>query len=264
MSPPDGAANDDKDRQFAGTLAHGIDLLLCFTPAETSLANKDFAQRTGLSRPTVARLTHTLTLLGYLRHDAAAGRYRLGAAVLGVAHPLLASLRIRPVARPLMETLAREIEGAVSLGVRDRVHMVYVESVRGTDRLLTLPDIGAPLPMMATAMGRAWLAQAPADERRAVLNRLRLADAAQFERHRDAVEQARLDLARDGFCSSRAEWRPQAHGFAVPLQGIVDNAQFVLNCGVLAGQGGFAPLRRSVGPKLVSLARSVEVLLGLR
>jgi DNA-binding IclR family transcriptional regulator len=258
------AADDEKDRHFAGTLAHGIDLLLCFKPGETSLANKDFALRTGLSRPTVARLTHTLTVLGYLRHDTVAARYRLGAAVLGVSHPLLASMRIRPIARPLMEMLAREIEGAVSLGVRDRIHMVYVESARGTDELQTLPDIGSPLPMMATAIGRAWLAHASASDRRAVLNQLRLADAAQFERHSAAVEEARLDLARDGFCSSRAEWRPEAHGFAVPLRGIVDNTQFVLNCGVLARRGGFAQLRRSVAPKLVSLARSVEVLLGLR
>lgn len=263
MSAPASAAAA-KDRPFAATLANGIDLLLCFGPGEATLANKDFAQRTGLSRPTVARLTHTLTLLGYLRHDERLARYRLGAAVLGLSHPLLASMRIRPIARPLMEMLAREIEGAVSLGLRDRIHMVYVESARATDKLLTMPDIGAPLPMMATAIGRAWLARAAAAERREVLNRLRLADPEQFERHRAAVEQARHELAQDGFCSSRAEWRAGMHGFAVPLQGSVDGTQFVLNCGVLAGRSNFAALRRGVGTKLVSLARSVEVLLGLR
>lgn len=255
---------DAKDPQFAGTLANGIDLLLCFRPGESALANKDFALRTGLSRPTVARLTHTLTLLGYLRHDERAARYRLGAAVLAISHPLLASLRIRPVARPLMALLAREIQGAVSLGVRDRLHMVYVESALGTDALVTFPDIGAPLPMMATAIGRAWLAQADPATRREVLNRLRLADPVQFERHHAAVEQARRELQDDGLCSSRAEWRPDAHGFAVPLQGIVDNTQFVLNCGVPAARGGFSTLRRSVAPRLVSLARSIEVMLGLR
>lgn len=252
------------DRPFAATLAHGLDLLLCFRPGEDSLANKDFAQRTGLSRPTVARLTHTLVLLGYLRHDAAAARYRLGAAVLGLSHPLLASMRIRPIARPLMELLAREIQGAVSLGVRDRIHMVYVESARGTDDMFTLPDIGAPLPMLHTAMGLAWLAQAGAAQRQAVLNQLRVADPQQFSAHRPALDAARQELASDGFCSARAAWRPQAHGFAVPLAAPVDNVQFVLNCGVPVRLGSFNALRRSVGPRLVSLARSVEVLLGLR
>ncbi len=256
--------DEGKDKQFASTLAHGIDLLLCFRPGETSLANKDFAERTGLSRPAVARLTHTLTVLGYLRQDKSHARYWLGVAVLAISHPLLASMRIRPIARPLMALLAREINGAVSLGVRDRIHMVYVESARDTEKLLTVPDIGSPLPMMSTAMGRAWLAQAAPTERRAVLNQLRLADPAQFERHHEQVEQARHDLVRDGFCCSRAEWNPHAHGFAVPLQGLVDNTQFVLNCGVLTESGSFAQLRRSVAPKLLSLARSIEVMLGLR
>lgn len=264
MSRGQEPAGDAKDRQFAATLAHGIDLLLCFRPGETVLANKELAERTGLSRPTVARLAHTLTLLGYLRQDDATRSYRLGAATVAISHPLLASMRIRPVARPLMAMLSREIEGAVSLGVRDRLHMVYVESARATDELITFPDIGAPLPMMATAIGRAWLAHAPADQRRGVMNQLRVADPLQFERHRPAIALAVKDLADTGFCSSRAEWRPEAHGFAVPLQGTVDGIQFVLNCGIPVSRGGFAALRRSVAPRLVSLARSLEVLLGLR
>ncbi len=56
----------EKDPQFASTLASAVDLLLCFQPGESSLSNRDFAQRTGLSRPAVARLTHTLEILGYI------------------------------------------------------------------------------------------------------------------------------------------------------------------------------------------------------
>lgn len=253
----------DKDHQFAATLANGIDLLLCFAPGESALTNGEFAQRTGLSRPTVARLTHTLVQLGYLRRDSDQPRYRLGAAVLGISHPLLASMRIRPIARPMMEMLAREIAGAVSLGVRHRIHMIYVETARDAQYLMS-PDIGAPLPMLATAMGRAWLAQASAAERRAVLNQIRVADPAEFQRHAGAAEAACEELAQSGFCSARAGWRPDGHGFAVPIQGLVDGAQLVLNCGVHASRGSFAALRREVAPRLVTLARSLEVLLGLR
>jgi DNA-binding IclR family transcriptional regulator len=252
----------DKDHQFASTLANGIDLLLCFRPGEDWLANKDLAERTRMSRPGVARLTHTLTLLGYLRHDAQLGRYALGAAVLSISHPLLASMRIRPLARPLMEALAREIRGAVSLGVRHLTHMVYVESARH-DEYVLFPDIGAPLPILSTAMGRAWLACAPAAQRRAVLNQIRVHQPQEYERHHAGAEAATIDYARHGYCSSRAEWQAGSHGFAVPLQGLVDNMQFVVNCGVLAEGGAFARLRRDVAPQLVTLARSIEVMLGL-
>jgi hypothetical protein len=50
----------------------------------------------------------------------------------------------------------------------------------------------------------------------------------------------------------------------VPLQGWVDGTQFVLNCAVASKRGGFAPMRRDVGPRLVTLAHSIEFALGLR
>ena len=250
----------DKDPQFASTLANGIDVLLCFQPGESSLANKDFAQRTGLSRPAVARLTHTLEALGCLRRDETQARYRLGAAVLNIAYPLLASMRIRPIGRPLMEALARSIEGAVSLGVRHRTHMVYVESARH-EEFETWPDIGRPLPMLSSAMGRAWLACAPAAERRTVLNQIRVSDPEGFQRHHAAAEAARLEYQRHGLCGSRAQRQAHGYRFAVPLHGLVDNLQFVLNCGVRADRSTYAQLRREIGPQLVTTARDMEALL---
>jgi DNA-binding IclR family transcriptional regulator len=256
--------DEQEDRQFARTLARGIDLLLCFRAGESSLANKDFAQRTSMSRPAVVRLTHTLTLLGYLRQDASTGSYRLGAAALALSHPLLASMRIRPIARPMMESLARSIDGAVSLGLRHRIHMVYAETARGSEDFVMTPDIGAPIPMLATAMGRAWLAHASHPDRRSLLNQIHIAAPAAFERHAAAAQRARAELERDGFCSARADWQPNRHGFAVPLHGLVDGTQFVMNCAVSADRGSFAQLRREVGPRLVTLAQSVEVALGLK
>lgn len=247
----------------ASTLAAGIDLLLCFRPAQPALRNSELAARTGLSRPTVARLAHTLVLLGYLQQDPADRRYRLGGAALALLHPLLAGLRIRGMARPLMQDLAGEIGGAVSLGVRDRLQMVYVESACATDALFTHPDIGAPLPMMATAMGRAWLAQATPLQRRSVLEPLRLADPVQYARHRPALDLAVRDLAELGFCSSRAEWRAGVHGLAVPLRGTLDGMRYVLNCGMPVARGGSAALRRHAAPRLVALARRIERALGM-
>jgi hypothetical protein len=48
------------DKQFATTLARGIELLRCFTAEQRQLSNAELAARTGLPRPTVSRLTYTL------------------------------------------------------------------------------------------------------------------------------------------------------------------------------------------------------------
>ncbi|WP_454763840.1 IclR family transcriptional regulator [Cupriavidus campinensis] len=261
---PDHNNDVAKDRQFASTLAHGIDILLAYRAGESLLGNKDFVLRTGLSKSTVARLTHTLTVLGYLRHDVALGKYRLGAPVLAPAYPLLAGMPIRQLARPLMQTLANEIGGAVSLGVRDRTEMLYVETARATDGLVMAPDIGAALPMLTTAIGKAWLCRAPADARETVLNRLRLQDPDAVRRAAPALAQASKDLAQLGYCVNGVEWRHDLFGFAVPLCKPVDSQWFAVNCGVPAQPGMFHTVEKFVGPRLVTIAHRLEVLLGLR
>lgn len=254
----------EPDRQFATTLASGIDILLAFRVGDTALGNKEFAERTGLSRPAVARLTHTLVQLGYLRHDEALGKYRLGAAVLSTSYSLLAGMYIRQIAWPLMKALADRIGAAVSLGTRDRINMVYVETARSTEQMAFTPDIGATLPMLTTAMGRAWLCRASAKERDETLNRIKLADPEAWRRHAPRVRLIRDVFEQRGYCACRAEWREDVYGFAAPLSRAIEGRIFVVNCGVPVEGRKFAPIERDVVPQLVALVRELEALLGMR
>ncbi|MER1157644.1 helix-turn-helix domain-containing protein, partial [Pseudomonas aeruginosa] len=95
-----------KDRQFVTALARGLELLRCFTPRESLLGNQELAKKTGLPKPTVSRLTHTLTRLGYLRHLPHSGKYQLEVGVMSFGYAMLSNLSIRALARPLMEEMA--------------------------------------------------------------------------------------------------------------------------------------------------------------
>ncbi|MFT5787693.1 MAG: DNA-binding IclR family transcriptional regulator, partial [Ascidiaceihabitans sp.] len=86
-----GLEDEEKDRNFITALARGLDILRCFRPNEIELTNQDFAQRTGLPKPTVSRLTHTLCVLEYLVLDARTGTYRLGAGVLKLGFGVLSA-----------------------------------------------------------------------------------------------------------------------------------------------------------------------------
>jgi hypothetical protein len=77
-----------KDRQFANTLARGLEVLRCFRVGEPLLGNKEIAQRTGLPKATVSRLTHTLIELGYLPQQGPR-QSRVASAVLSIGYPLL-------------------------------------------------------------------------------------------------------------------------------------------------------------------------------
>src|SRR5882757_3523955 len=57
------------DRQFVMALARGLDVLGAFRRGEPRLGNQELAERTGLPKPTISRITHTLTQLGYLNYN---------------------------------------------------------------------------------------------------------------------------------------------------------------------------------------------------
>ena len=81
ISTIDPSREDHADPSFATTLAHGLDVLAAFRNHGGSLSNAELALHTGLSRPTVSRLTYTLAQLGYLKRDAK-GRFELGLGIL--------------------------------------------------------------------------------------------------------------------------------------------------------------------------------------
>ena len=63
----DGDENDE--RHLVTTMVRGLEILKCFQPGERLLGNKDLARRTGIPKPTVSRLTYTLTRMGYLNYS---------------------------------------------------------------------------------------------------------------------------------------------------------------------------------------------------
>lgn len=251
------------DPQFASTLAQAIDLLACFRSGERTLGNKQISLRTGLSPSTVARLTHTLVQLGYLRRAQQGRRYLLGPALLTLSYPLLASLQLRQMARPLMLRLAQEINGAVSLVIRDRCNMVYVETARANETLQAHPDIGAALPMMSTAAGKAWLCRASAEERTAVLNQIRVTQPEYYKGHEHSLAETYRQFERYGYCSNNGQWLPHSFGFAVPFAKPVDANIFILNCGVPITDGPFAERDKDIPKQLLVLVNSVQNTLGL-
>ncbi len=78
----------ERGRQFVTALARGLEVLRAYRPGEMSLGNQEIAQRTGLPKPTVTRLTYTLCELGYLLHQPRDGGYELGPAVLGLGYTI--------------------------------------------------------------------------------------------------------------------------------------------------------------------------------
>jgi DNA-binding IclR family transcriptional regulator len=257
-------ANDvAPDKQFASTLANGLELLRCFRPGEPLMGNKEFVARTGLDKATVSRLAYTLTELGYLRHDTKLGKYRLGAAVLAMGYPLLASMILRQVARPLMNELASHVHGTVGIGIRDRTEMVYMDAARSEEGDAPLIDIGASMPLIATAIGRAWLARADPTERATALNQIKVRYPKLYGEHAARLPRAMREFEQRGYCTNPGYFQRERLAVAVPMRKRVNSEIVVFNCAVPAAQAMTPDIQRRVGLRLITLVRSVEVALGM-
>lgn len=223
------AAKDD--RHFITALARGLDLLACFRSGDRLFGNQELAERCKLPKSTVSRLTYTLTKLGYLQFDQEASKYRLGTATLALGSAMLARLDVRQLARPMMQQLADFSHAMVSLGVRDRLSMIYVENCRSQAALTLSLDVGSRIPIARTAMGRAYLAMAPQAERNDILERVREFDTAAWPRVEEGVLRALEQYQTLGCCTSLGDWQPDVNAIAIAFRPDDGSVPISINCG---------------------------------
>jgi DNA-binding IclR family transcriptional regulator len=246
------------DRQFVTALARGLELLRAFTPQRPLLGNQELALATGLPKPTVSRLTHTLTRLGYLVHSERLGKYQLGTPVLSLGYAALAGAGVRQVARPLMQELAEAAGAAVSLGGRDRLAMVYLEHCRASSQVTLRLDVGSRISLSTTAMGRALLAALPEGERRYLMEHLSRREGEKWPRVREGIERAVEEYRTRGFTLSSGDWDPEVSAVGVPFLPPDGGPPLAFNCGGPSYLLSRTRLVKELGPRLVELARTVE------
>src|SRR6476659_9511252 len=88
------------DRSFVVALSRGLDVLRAFHPNDGLLGNQEIAARTNLPKPTISRLTYTLTKLGYLTPVPRFEKYQLAPSAMSLGYAALANLGVRHCPRP--------------------------------------------------------------------------------------------------------------------------------------------------------------------
>jgi DNA-binding IclR family transcriptional regulator len=259
VSAPSRSRADPGDPAFATTLAHGLDVLAAFRHSSGALSNADLAGHTGLSRPTVSRLTYTLAQLGYLKRDTK-GRFELGLGVLAAAYPVLSALKIRQMARPLMREFAAYAGGTVSIAMPFGLDFIYVETLRTTDAVPHVPDVGFTGTLATTAVGRALLSLYTTDELQHYLQTVKAErpDELEYVQTRTLSD---IELCRErGFAVSLGEWRREIFGVAAPLYRTASGDCLSVNCGIPSFRFSAEQIERECGPRILGLARSIRSL----
>jgi DNA-binding IclR family transcriptional regulator len=251
-----------EDRHFVTALARGLEVLACFRKGEALLGNQDIAERCRLPKSTVSRLTYTLTKLGYLHYAEAAGKYRLGTAILALGTSMLSRLDVRNIARPLMEEVAKTYKISVALGARDRLSMVYVEAFPGYTPISLNLDVGSRISISTSAMGRAFLAVCTPEMRDSILKEIQAISGVNWPRTLDGISKAIEDHRTLGCTCSFGDWQPNVNAIAVGFNPGGGLPAMALNAGAPDVVASREFLLEKVRPELIALARKLEGSMG--
>ncbi|MCI0756191.1 IclR family transcriptional regulator [Teichococcus vastitatis] len=258
-----GGGDAAADRQFIAVLARGLDILRAFSAEDRVLGNQELAERTGLPKATVSRLTYTLTRLGCLSYLPRFAKYQLAIGLVPLGQLALANMTIRQVAAPLMRHLAEETQASVSLGSREGAAMLYIEHFSPRTAVALQLGVGSRLPLGLTAMGRAYYAVAPAAERAELDAVLSQADPDAWPATREGLRKATEMHAALGFTASIGEWNHTVHAagaaFALPNGGGI----VAMNCGAPAFMLSGERILQDIGPRLAAVMRRLQALAGL-
>ncbi len=250
-----------EDRHFVTALARGLDVLACFRAFDTVLGNAELAQRCGLPKSTVSRLTHTLTELGYLQCLADPVRYRLGSSALALAPAAQQGTEVLTVARPFMQELADLSQGVASLIVRDRGQMMIFENCQSESYLTLRVAVGSRISGLTTAAGRAYLDALPPAEQRQALAAFRAEDGVGAARAESILANSVGEVRRLGCTTSFGEWLPDINSIAAAFRPGLALPPMTLSC---SGPNAIVPpehLLRHVRPMLLKHIGAIEATL---
>jgi DNA-binding IclR family transcriptional regulator len=257
-SPRKGAT----DRSFVVALSRGLDVLRAFQPNDGLLGNQEIAARTKLPKPTVSRLTYTLTKLGYLTPVPRFEKYQLTPSAMALGYAALANLGVRHLSEPFREEVMRETGGAVAVGGRDRHSMIYFGQSRNGLTLGVQLDVGSRVPIATTAMGRAYFWALAPEERSNLVRDLREHYGSRWTKMRDGLERSGETIAKYGFAISAGDWQDDISAAGVALKLNDGTGPYAFNCGAPAFRFTEERLRNDIGPRLLAMVRNIEAALG--
>ena len=252
---------EKKDRQFVTALARGLEILSCFSKQMPALGTTEIARMTGLPQPTVWRLCHTLVQEGYLIYTDGGDRLRPGIPVLSLGFAALAGLPIADLAKDDMQAIAIKYEGAVSLGVRDGLNMVYVQRVQGSAIVMRNLDVGSRVPLARSATGWAYIAGLEDADRKKLYKELAAEEGKTWSETQKKIQTAMEGFGENGYIVNKGMLHPQINAVAAPVLSEDGKVLLALSAGGIAPFFDDAKLAL-IGGELKKLAKTLTPVAG--
>lgn len=208
---PSGTVPPDVYKTVTG-LSRGLAVLQALIARPGGRASpREVATVTGLHRTTVRRLLETLRSEGFVSRSDADGSFMLTIRIRRMGESLTDMEYVSGVAAPILRGLSEQVVWPCDLAVTDHDAMLIRDSTHHVSPLsFHRGMIGTRLPMLRTAMGRAYLAFSRREVRDAVLRLLadHPDETARVTGSPFDIEEILQRTYEQGFGMNFREWRP--------------------------------------------------------
>ncbi|MCC6177977.1 MAG: IclR family transcriptional regulator [Chloroflexi bacterium] len=252
------AVRESQTQRGVRSVDHALAILNQFESSTATLGLTELSDRLGLSKGAVHALLVSLARAGFVDRAGAGARYQLGPRLVHLAGLRLQQSVIRGSARPILERLVHVTGETAFLGVVEGDRALYADRVESQHRLRVVGEVGTPIPLHATALGKILLAHLPPQQIRAILT----APLEAYTRH-TITDPGRLATEIEairacGFAVSMGERDEFTAGVATPVRGF---AGMVTTAITVAGVIGRLDIDASIHA-LREAARELSAILG--
>lgn len=192
-------------------------VLKCLGDAGRELSLVEICRLVGMPKPTVYKYLQTLREAGFVLYDPDCECYWLGPNAWSLGRTVEPSLRVREVARPIMQQLRDRFSETINLGVLHGDEVVYLEMAVSRQALRMQATIGAHDPAYSTSLGRAMIAFMPRERwSKHIPKRLHPRTPRTITTH-DALYAELIATRRRGYAVEREENEPGALCIGAPI-----------------------------------------------
>lgn len=212
-------------------LSRGLEVLNALNRESFGVTPTQLASITGLHRTTVRRLLETLQSEGYVRCSPSDNSYSVTMRVRELGDGFQNEQWISEVATPMLGELLNKVVWPTDIATLDNDAMVIRETTHLFSRLsFHRSMVGRRLPLLQTAMGLAYIAFCPDNERNKLIKLLSTHKTLEGEiaRNPERLNSLILRTRRKGFGENFMNWRKEEKIAAIALP--IMSGEKVLAC----------------------------------
>ena len=208
-----------KKSAYAPAVERALDVIELLAGSDRDLALSEIVERGNIPRQSLIRILNTLCNRGIVDRGENRGFYGLGMKLLHLGNSLQDNIKLRSVARPLMQELEEKTHKTVELSTLNQDQLILIEQVEGTEGIRLYTCIGSAYPYFhAVAVGKIYLAHMDPEKRHKVLDKIGLPAVTEHTiTDINKLEAELLKVRKEGYAFEDQELRKGVRRVVAPI-----------------------------------------------